>query len=207
MSPSDPRHGTYAGALAHWRDGEKVCAECGSAATRYMKRRRLAIQNGEPLSIPRLGSQRRIQALMTLGWTHADIARACGLADRKSVRRILCGGERGVYRKTASAIAAAYDAMSMAVPEMTSVRSRAKNMALRAGYAPPLAWNDIDDPNERPDLGVIQHIHRGRPIAHTLEDYDFLISCGESKEQALARLGVTGEAIEVARRRAKERAA
>jgi hypothetical protein len=31
---------------------------------------------------------------------------------------------------------------------------RARNLAARHGWLPPLAWDDIDDPNETPDFGA-----------------------------------------------------
>jgi hypothetical protein len=188
-----------------------MCDACREAGTRYMKRRRLRIQNGEQLTVPRIGAQRRIQALMTLGWTGTDIARACGWLDRSSVLQILRPpnrgwNDRGILRATHDAIAAAYDAMSMTPPEhMTPARSRVRNMALRRGYPVPMAWDDPDR-DEHPH-GVTPRSRPGRPeVLHAiLEDFDWLTSAGESPEKAAERVGVTLSTIRDYRLRAARR--
>ena len=52
-----------------------------------------------------------------------------------------------VRRSTAERIAALYDRWCM-TPGPAATRNRA--MAVRRGWAPPLAWNNIDDPDEQP---------------------------------------------------------
>lgn len=48
MSPDDPRHGSNAGAIAHWRDGEKPCAPCSTASNRLAKGARFDAEQGRP---------------------------------------------------------------------------------------------------------------------------------------------------------------
>jgi hypothetical protein len=65
-----------------------------------------------------------------------------------------------VHRMTAERVAAVYDELSMVRPVDSAVRGRGqirihdrqRRMAKRRGYAPPLAWDNIDDPNERPNM-------------------------------------------------------
>jgi hypothetical protein len=46
MSPDDHRHGTHAGAIQHWRDGEQTCDGCALAARRLRKRNEIATLEG-----------------------------------------------------------------------------------------------------------------------------------------------------------------
>lgn len=123
---------------------------------RYEKGRRLTALGGGR-AVPAIGSQRRIWALMCLGWTCGDIANAAGWSHRNRVLRIV-NGQKGkpttwLERRTAEAISRAYETLSMTTPELTAGRSRIKIHAARHGYAPPLAWDDIDNPEERPRRG------------------------------------------------------
>ncbi len=52
MSPDDPRHGSYAGALQHWKAGESACEACLAAARRADKIRDLARLEGRPPMVP-----------------------------------------------------------------------------------------------------------------------------------------------------------
>lgn len=51
MSPDDPRHGTHAGAIQHWRDGGKPCEPCAVAARRLRKSADLDAHNGRPRTV------------------------------------------------------------------------------------------------------------------------------------------------------------
>jgi len=75
MSPDDPRHGHSRGYWAHRRDGEEACERCKRAAARYQATRE---HYGTPRRVSALGAQRRIQALVALGWTVEIIAAEVG---------------------------------------------------------------------------------------------------------------------------------
>lgn len=194
VKADDPRHGTYAGHNAHVEHRIPMCDQCRAAGTRYMKRRRMKLQNGERLTVPAHGSQRRIHALMALGWTMTDIAQECGWHDRSSVLQILNPrvGSRGVRATTAAKLTAAYDALSMRLPTLTPARSRVRNLANRRQYAPPLAWEgiDIDDPGAEPYRAPERTPGRPEILPQILEDFDWLTSAGESPEKAAERVGV-----------------
>lgn len=148
MTPDDPRHGTPRG---HYAGCREAC--CRAARARYEKAGRLARLRGGR-AMPALGAQRRIQALMRLGWTSEDIARAAGFSHRNAVLRIL-HGQKGkpcswLERKTFEAVAVTYEQMCMALPPSGGYHGRMRRIAERKGYAPPLAWNNIDDPDEHP---------------------------------------------------------
>lgn len=149
MAPDDPRHGHQRGYLAGCRDD---C--CRAAHARDVKLGRLRQAEGRPRAVPVLGTQRRIRALMALGWTTTDIADAAGLCHRAKVSQIL-NGQNGkpaqwVTRTTADRIAAVYERLSMRIPPHTRARARTRTIATSRGYAPPLAWDNIDDPDEQP---------------------------------------------------------
>ena len=134
MSPDDPRHGTTAGYAFGCR-----CPDCSWAIVRYEKGRRLAQLRGVPYRFPAIGTQRRIRALMRLGWTAQHIADACGWKSGESVNNI--ARRKFVYRDSAERVADAYEAMSMRLGPSVQTRKRAE----RNGWPPPLAWDDIDN--------------------------------------------------------------
>lgn len=101
------------------------------------------------------GTRRRIQALLRLGWTLGEIAEACGRPSGRNWTHAVMSASNRVHIDTHRRIAAAYDAMSMTIPE-GKYRSRNRATAEAKGYLPPLAWNRIDDPDEMP-RGVTAH--------------------------------------------------
>jgi hypothetical protein len=105
---------------------------------------------GQPLMVDATGTRRRLQALMTLGWSLPAIAERLG--DRgPNIRRLLFA-ER-LTRRFADRIAAVYDALCMIRPaghDRTSnaAIARTRIFAARRGWLPPLAWDDIDNDPE-----------------------------------------------------------
>jgi transcriptional regulator with XRE-family HTH domain len=197
MSPQDTRHGTYAGAVAHWFDGERPCQDCARAEWRYRKLRKLDALRGVPRRLPARGALRRIQALYALGWTGPQVAEVAGLSIA-TLRSIQHHHAATIRPATFEAIAAAYERLSMRRPE-GGYAHRQRVMAARKGWAVPLAWDDIDN-DARP------HVARQtiRPAAVLLEEWEHLRSLGESMHVAAAKLGVSVKAIEKARERARE---
>lgn len=146
MAPDDRRHGTNAGYIAGCRH---EC--CRAAAARYHRGRAYDQLRGIPRKVPALGAQRRLQALVALGWSFGDIARRLGCA-RQNVHAIL--SETFIHARRHNAITAVYDALSMTVPE-GPYATRSRRYAARHGWAPPFAWEgvDIDDPTAEPLTG------------------------------------------------------
>lgn len=148
MSPNDSRHGTYAGAIAHWLSDGRPCHPCEVAEWRYRKTRKLRHIRGEVVMAPAVGVVRRYQALLALGYTGPRIAAETGLSIR-TLRSVQYHGHVSVRPETAEKMAAAYERLSMTRPE-GRYANRARSQARARGWLPPLAWDDIDDPNERP---------------------------------------------------------
>lgn len=95
--------------------------------------------------VPTLGATRRIQALMRLGWSHDAMQGRYGFDTQHFAR--------GTYRQSLArkirAAEAMYDDLCMTVGVSRKTMTYARN----ARWQPPLAWWDIDDPHEAPDLG------------------------------------------------------
>lgn len=205
MSPQDPRHGTYAGASAHWKSGERPCEPCLAAGRRTRKRNRLAEAAGAPRTVPAIGTVRRLQALQALGWGIPHVARVAGISE-KTLRNPTHRGA-SVHCRTAAAVTAAYDRLSMTIPE-GPYAERGRRLAQRLGYAPPLAWDDdaIDDPTATPH-GTRERARAVWANADLLAEWDHLRSLGVSLHDAARRLGVTPDGIEKAAQRARQRGA
>jgi AraC-like DNA-binding protein len=86
--------------------------------------------------VPRVGTVRRIQALLFMGHSHADMTARSGIATANVQHQ----QGRWVTRSTHDAIAALYDDLWMTPGPST----KAQSFARRYGYAGPLAWDDID---------------------------------------------------------------
>jgi len=94
------------------------------------------------------GTRRRIQALGRIGWARAEVATRLGVHPCAPGKWV---ANRCVTRDTAARVAALYTHLST-VPGPSRL---AALRAQRAGWPPPIAWDDdIDDPHARPNLGA-----------------------------------------------------
>lgn len=128
------------------------CSACrtGRAEYRYWVRHMRAAGRHEAFSgalIDATGTRRRLQALMSLGWSQRAIA-AHADSDQNRISHQLHGDR--ITRAGAARIAAVYEHLSAHLPptdtpgqRMSVFRVRAQ--ARRQGWVPPLAWDDIDN--------------------------------------------------------------
>jgi AraC-like DNA-binding protein len=99
------------------------------------------------------GTRRRLQALVTVGWTQTSLARALHRSST-NLRRSMSG--ETVTACTAQLVDDLYERLwDTEPPEVTTAQRRpseaAHSLAARQGWLPPLAWDDIDnDPEPRP---------------------------------------------------------
>jgi plasmid maintenance system antidote protein VapI len=124
------------------------------------------------------GTHRRLQALITLGWSRTKLAEHLEL-DRNTVGRIL--NRRRVYAATAVEVRDLYDRLWNVLPPRAtkwdvSAAVAAQREATARGWVGPLAWDDenIDDPAARPakarkaakaiDDVVVERALAGRPV-------------------------------------------
>lgn len=91
------------------------------------------------------GTVRRLQALATRGFGVTAIAEELGL-HQPTVTDIRRGRFTNVEHHNAVAIAGLYEQWQ----HLDGGSARAKAQADRFRWAPPAAWDDIDDPNEEP---------------------------------------------------------
>ena len=146
MTPDDPRHGTAAGWCAHYADNDlPACDPCRRASNRYNKGLRLDHLRGQPRRVPAVGARRRVQALARIGWTGAEVAARLGIT-QQALSESIHPDRRQVYRSRHDAIAEVYEALS----GTRGPSDRAAKVAEGRGWPPPLAWDNIDDPDERP---------------------------------------------------------
>lgn len=152
--------------------------------------------NGEVL-VPNIGGRRRIQALMAIGWRHKDLTPMLGLPSQN----ILYQDGQWFTKRKHEAIKSIYDRLwNKPGPGGYRVTSR----AAKAGYAPPLAWDDetIDDPNAVPHVGSLKR-RPGRPVKGAapdtdaqVEDVEFLVSQATDWHTINQRLGTQPASLE-----------
>lgn len=114
----------------------------------YEKHRRHEHRNGNPRRIPALGTQRRIRALMTLGWSSTALAQAGGWTSNREIQNLLYA-RKYVYRQTAQRVAELYERLCMTEGPSAITRLHAE----RNNWTPPLGWDDIDHDPEPHGVG------------------------------------------------------
>ncbi|MFE6966903.1 hypothetical protein ACFVAJ_17465 [Agromyces sp. NPDC057679] len=138
-------------AILYGRRGEDRSGQPSSKVDRAIAARILAVRLdfgslAQNAVIPARGAHRRVQALMTLGWTLTEIGDRCGV----SVHNFSAMMRREQMRaQTHRTVAAVYEQLSMTLPPSSTTAekqaiSRSQNHARANGYRPPLAWDDID---------------------------------------------------------------
>ncbi len=155
---------------------------------------------------------RRLQALVAIGWSQAQLASRLGMLPG-NFGMLMKRGQ--VTAATERAAATLYDELwDTAPPESTHhekiAASRARNHARARDWPPPMAWDDdtIADPAATPAEDWKRPQRRG-PLrgAELAAEAAELAELGISRELAAARLGVKPETLERAVARARKAAA
>lgn len=200
--PLNP-HGT----LARYKAG------CGCDRCRDANRRvhTLLLLDPKPRTLPAIGTRRRMRALAALGWSCTALAREMACSP-SMISQIQNGPADVVRRGTARAVADLYERLSMRCPDREDVRTRTS--AARNGWAPPLAWDDIDHdeaphldapPVDEADPVLIERLLSGDRIEVPKEDRDVVV--GELARRGLSDphiadlIGIWPESVMRARRR------
>lgn len=172
-----------------------------------------------------IGVARRVQALMTLGWTRRCMAAKSGMAER-SLSRALRKGQ--VTVELARRIEALYDELwkRRPMPDEVSevVAHRTRVYAAAMGFTGPLAWDDdtIDDPTAVPmtDAAEPTATEGGNVAARWLLGESVVLGPEDRKEvlahlfewtndttaEIAEKLGMTPDAAEAAWHRLKRKA-
>lgn len=142
-------HGTNAAYVAGCR-----CDKCRAATRKYHKALVLDHHRGIRRLVDATGTRRRIESLGALGWTGVQIGERLGVSG-EHVRQLR--SQDLVTREMARRMSAVFEELSMKLPPETTRTerhnaSRQRNKARVAGWPPPLAWDDIDDPTEQPEI-------------------------------------------------------
>lgn len=147
-------HGTYAGYNAHFTPsgrfyGEPVDRACQDAANLACRRRRAKRYMAQSdLYVDATGTKRRLQALHRIGWTFDALGRLL-TPDSKHPTQVvwhLLARQKRVHLRTKLRVEEIYEELSVTPgPDLRSQRR-----AIRNGWAPPAAWDDIDDPEAKP---------------------------------------------------------
>jgi transcriptional regulator with XRE-family HTH domain len=145
---------------------------------------------GQTVNVDATGTRRRIQALVTIGWSQSRIGELLGMAPGNFNRTIKADR---VQAATARKVKEVYEELWDQPQTETDWRSkisasRSRNYAKEHGWLPPLAWDDetIDDPNVGPS------VFEETPMVHGEErigDIEFLIRSGAGQSEILSRLG------------------
>lgn len=142
--------------------------------------------------ITAVGTRRRLQALVAIGYTQHDLCRISGLSP-SSVSHLIRGNVRRTSPAKAELVAKLYDRLSMTPGGNRDAAARAKHL----GWPPPLAWDDdsIDDPAAEPDFGERRSLRWDERYLELRDDL------GLTDEQIASRLGVKLESLLVQRDR------
>jgi hypothetical protein len=171
--------------------------------------------------VPSIGTHRRLQALVAIGWSQSK------LADRLGLERGNFGGmmqRDSVQLTTHRAVAALYEQLWNTLPPRDTHRdkiaySRSIGYAKQHNWLPPLAWDDdeLDDPTARADIELppvtideiaVHRIMNGSlrvPLRsrspERIEAIRQLADQGLNDSQIGQRVGLPGNSISQVRRR------
>ncbi len=150
--------------------------------------------------IPAFGAQRRLQALVAIGWSQSKLAERLGISPANFTFTMRNGMLRA---STVRAIRRLYEELWNTLPPDQSHRdkisvSRARNYAKAHKWVPPMAWDDdtIDDPAAVPEGGDTTAERRRGKLPEADEIRFLLLS--ESKHAVAARFGVKVATIDQA---------
>lgn len=152
--------------------------------------------------ITAVGSSRRLQALAVRGWSSRQVSERMGVP-RWQVERLLTDAVIVAVEQARAVRAVTARLFDQDPPQTTRAErhsvSLVRNRAKRNGWVPLAAWDDIDDPDAVPDLGL--HTPRSYAVAENAEELE---RQGLTPEQVAERLGIKRDSIGRAKRRARE---
>ena len=160
--------------------------------------------------VPSIGTARRLQALVALGYSISSLGARLGVA--RANMDTLMDPTREVTVRKALMVRELYDRMWCTPNDPTGWRekisaSRARNMAAEKHWAPPLAWDDetIDDPDATPQGMARRDGKRQQWRDDLAPEARHLLGSGMSVDEACAKLGMNRSALERALFRAGEK--
>lgn len=151
-------------------------------------------------NIDSTGTHRRIQALVTLGYSITNLGSRLNISGSNMWAML---NQDHVVVSTARKVRALYSQL-WDVPNTATewqhlaAATRAKNYAKLHGWLPPMAWDDdlIDDPNHAPVLEVENGAKRDANRAAFLEEVEHFIGCGETIDGIARALDLKPDSVE-----------
>lgn len=128
-------------------DRQRNLRKGGVTLGRVRAERLIAAEHKAPPSgrVSSLVARRQLQALSAIGWSLPELEARCGIP-WQTLHSIRGGIVQITDVSRVTEVDRLYRELSMTVG--TNVRTR--RGAARKGWAPPLAWDDITDPTEKP---------------------------------------------------------
>jgi hypothetical protein len=123
--------------------------------------------------VPVHGFVRRVQAMQSLGYTHRWLVEN-GVDPAIGPSGVAIFAER--WRRARDLYEQVWD--------KPGPSQRARSNAAKKGFAPPMAWDDIDDPASLPDRGALPRTQ------WDAGDVEWLLTCGETQETIARRFGI-----------------
>lgn len=120
------------------------CESCAAGWRKYNRRRKL--NAGRDIQVPAVGTERRLQALAWMGWPMREIAEQLG-ESHMYLMHVRNGDRKRVFLSRARKVAEFYSAHQFERhpgPRANHVHAT----AVSRGWVSPLAWDEIDNPNE-----------------------------------------------------------
>ncbi|MFE0808171.1 hypothetical protein ACFW34_11895 [Streptomyces sp. NPDC058848] len=98
-----------------------------------------------PNRVPAIGTRRRLEALAVMGWPISHIGAEAGIYGTQ-VTEIVVGRRQRIPRDQAEAVARIFREKALT----PGPSKRTRTIAAQNGWVSALAWDDIDDPDEKP---------------------------------------------------------
>lgn len=153
-----------------------------------------AVPDTPPTLPPAWRTQRRLRSLQAAGWTQQELGRRLSLS-QTTLSAITIGKHPYVTRKVARLVDEFYRAHFNTPVQEPSLSAR------RAGWVPPMWWDDIDDPDEQPGVSHCTVCHRPLATARS----PLCKPCRKAKYRAENPELIKAQSAEYYRRRKAER--
>lgn len=150
MCPKDHEHKHGESSTCYWYGCR--CVPCRDFCTEwqfYYRNMRRAGRYTPMTRVPAIGTQRRLQALATLGWSASLVGRELGVSGQR-MRQIAAAEQ--VALETAEKVKTVYDKLWATPAPFVASAGRTIARARRLKFQPPMAWDDdsIDIPDAKP---------------------------------------------------------
>ncbi len=130
--------------------------------------------------VPSYAALRRHQALQRIGWRQADIeAAALEHGGAHAWCNMILAGER-ISASRHRAMRAAYDHLQL----LKGPSRRTATLSERRGFAPPLAWDDIDDPAAEVIDGSVEQGVDDIAVERAIAGFEIDLTDAERREVA-----------------------